>query len=276
MPLVLLVTGLIAAVALAAAAASRPTRRDVRSRARRVRDALSGLLETTQQRFGTALGTAMWFGAGYAALLAMTLGIGWVVTMLGSGPGTVDRTVTQYMIAQRSETMTNLMRLASDVGDSITIIVVGIVAGVIWRRWRGGWDGLAVLAASFAGAFALYSAGKELVARARPGLELAVFEVPGLAFPSGHVTGSTAFYVTVALLLATLGIRWVVKVWLLAGSGVIVVLVALSRIYLGAHWLTDVLFAATLGVAWALIAVTPAWKRAQARTSRADRVSTQP
>ncbi|MDX1657428.1 MAG: phosphatase PAP2 family protein [Nitriliruptorales bacterium] len=276
MPLVLLVVGLIAAVGLIAVAASRPTRRDVRRRARRIRDAMSALLGWMHRRFGETLGTAVWLAGAYGALLTITVGVGWVVTRVGSGPGTVDRAVTQYMIAERNETMTAVMRLASDVGDTITIVVVGIVTGVIWRRQRGGWDGLAVLATSFVGAFALYTLAKRLVARARPGLDLALFEVPGLAFPSGHVTGSTAFYVAMALLLATLGIRWVVKVWLLAGSGIIVVMVALSRIYLGAHWLTDVVFAATLGAAWALISVTPAWRRAQDELPRPDRVSTQP
>jgi membrane-associated phospholipid phosphatase len=63
------------------------------------------------------------------------------------------------------------------------------------------------------------------------------------AFPSGHTTSSTAFFVALFLARKKIG----------APLLLIPVLIAISRLIVGAHYLSDVTFAAILGVICALL-----------------------
>ena len=62
----------------------------------------------------------------------------------------------------------------------------------------------------------------------------------GYSFPSGHSTGASAFYYSIALLYNNIA----VKILMVA----IVILVPLSRLYLGVHWPIDVLCGTIIGV----------------------------
>lgn len=278
MPALAIIVGLVVLGAVLGTLATRPAQRRARASARRARDALTGALERLERRFGAPVAVGIWYVGAFLLLLSLTVGAGHVVTRSAEGwLGDLDRAATSYFAEARTDTATLVMHIASDVGDSITLALVGIILGVAWRLYRDNWHGLAVLTVSFLGSVSLYTSGKQLVARDRPGAEFFLEETPGLAFPSGHTTGSTAFYVAAVLLIATLGIRWTVKVWALAAAVTVAALVAVSRVYLGAHWLSDVTFGAFLGTAWALVAVAPLWRArgaADAERDRADALET--
>lgn len=267
--MLVLVVGVVTFSAILATLAARPARDRARSWGRTVQHHATGVFQRLERRFDAPTAIAVWYVMAFTLLLSLTVAAGTAVTLSTEGwLGELDRAATSYFAATRTEVATTAMQIASDVGDSITLTLLGIVLGIAWRLRRGGWDGLAVLAVSFLGAVTLYTVGKQVVARERPGGEPVLEQFPGLAFPSGHVTGSTAFYVAAALLIATLRIRWTAKVWMLAGAVTVALLVAISRVYLGAHWLSDVVFGAFLGAAWAVVAVTPLWHRMQATPER--------
>ena len=226
---------IVLTMAVAAAVMAWPLRDRARQRTRTLRDGLAGRFRNVVDRWGWPRALAAWFLGWYLALLAVTVGIGTLVEVVGSGPGTVDRQVLSYFVERRTDELNTFMRLASDVGDSITLMILGVVAAVVWRLRRQEWHGGLALVASFGGVVALYNAAKVLVSRARPDLEVALFEAPGLSFPSGHTTGSTAFYVALALVVATLALRWMMKVWILAGGLTVVAMIATSRLYLAPH-----------------------------------------
>ena len=72
------------------------------------------------------------------------------------------------------------------------------------------------------------------------------------SFPSWHSTMSTAAFLTLAMLVASLGPRRRSKALAYVVAALFVVGVGFSRVYLGVHWPTDVLAGWCLGSAWAL------------------------
>jgi undecaprenyl-diphosphatase len=74
------------------------------------------------------------------------------------------------------------------------------------------------------------------------------------SFPSGHTTESTAIFLTIATVIASLEARHHAKTLAYGVATFIIVAVGFSRVYLGMHWPTDVLGGWVLGAAWALAA----------------------
>ena len=72
------------------------------------------------------------------------------------------------------------------------------------------------------------------------------------SFPSGHSTMSTAAFLTLAMLVASLEMKRRSKALAYALAGAVMVGVGFSRVYLGVHWPSDVLAGWCLGSAWAL------------------------
>ncbi|GAA0648151.1 phosphatase PAP2 family protein [Salarchaeum japonicum] len=100
------------------------------------------------------------------------------------------------------------------------------------------------------GGLALVVALKSLFAFHRPPAAVALVHADGYGFPSGHATGVTVFYGSLAALLRT-GTRRTRY----AVAGVVVAVVAGTRLALGVHYLADVtagVLAGSLYVAFAL------------------------
>ncbi len=126
-------------------------------------------------------------------------------------------------------------------------LVAGLALGAVLlaRRWREA----ALLAVTVLSAPTLNAAMKLLFARPRPALVPYLAPADGLAFPSGHASGSAAIYLAVALALGQLSGRTRPLVLLaLIWSA----LVAFSRVWLGVHWPSDVLAGWVLGIGWTL------------------------
>src|SRR5262249_43797018 len=76
---------------------------------------------------------------------------------------------------------------------------------------------------------------KNLIQRERPAQTVAELVLSTYSFPSGHALGSTAVYVTLALLMSQQLSRRRHRI-LLVGAGVLLAgLIGFSRLYLGAH-----------------------------------------
>jgi undecaprenyl-diphosphatase len=180
-------------------------------------------------------GLALFFGLAHEVLEGETL--------------PYDRTLELWLHRFDVGPLTLLMRGLTDLASvpGLAILSAAVALFLLWqRRWRlaGVWVGLA------AGTGLLVTALKLFFARTRPDLFRVLALPHSFSFPSGHATGSSALFGTLALMVAQVRPAWTGRVSVLAG--LIILGVGASRIYLGVHWPTDVLAGYLLGSLLAL------------------------
>jgi undecaprenyl-diphosphatase len=134
-------------------------------------------------------------------------------------------------------------------GQTVLTLVVIFAVGLLlsFRRYRTA----AFVVATALGGYLLSVGLKVLVDRQRPPGGL--IQVSGNSFPSGHSMLSAIIYLTLALIVSTVILRWRVRLYVIGSALVLVGLIGISRLYLGVHYLTDVAAGWLLGLAWAIL-----------------------
>ena len=133
-----------------------------------------------------------------------------------------------------------------DVPSTLALAGLTLLGLTLWARSERMFFLVAI-----GGASMIMLATKYILARPRPelfpeGAELYTTSTP--SFPSGHATGSAAFYLTLYLLSRHLVPRWS---WLVGVVGAILTLsITASRLYLQVHYPSDVLAGLALGAGW--------------------------
>jgi undecaprenyl-diphosphatase len=133
-------------------------------------------------------------------------------------------------------------------GRTVLTLVVVFAVGLLLSFRRHRTAGF-VLAAALGG-YVLSVGLKLLVGRERPAGGL--IQVGGNSFPSGHSMLSAIIYLTLALIVSTVILRWRVRLYVIGSALVLVALIGVSRLYLGVHYLTDVAAGWLVGLAWAI------------------------
>jgi undecaprenyl-diphosphatase len=187
-------------------------------------------------------------------LLITAVVVGVVAFLLRRDPATfgVDQQVEAWAGGVATPTSDGVLRTITHLGDTATVIGLGLALGG-WFAWRRRcWTGLTFLAAVVAGQFVAAELVKAGVERARPILSQRA-DFSGTSFPSGHSTAATACYVGFALVLAA-GRPVRTRAALIGAGAGLGVAVASSRVLLGVHWLSDALTGVALGSSVALLA----------------------
>lgn len=151
----------------------------------------------------------------------------------------------------REPWLTDVMYALSVFGDvpsTLALSALTLIALSIWLRSE-----MLFFLISLGGASMIMLSTKYLLARPRPelfppGAELYTTTTP--SFPSGHATGSMAFYLTLYLLSRSAAPRWSPLVG--AIGALLTVGIASSRLYLQVHYPSDILAGLALGAAWVL------------------------
>lgn len=137
-------------------------------------------------------------------------------------------------------------------GGTTLVVIVTLVSVLVFLFHRKPIHALVmtgvVLAASASSQFT-----KAFFGRPRPDLVPHDVYVYSGSFPSGHSTMSTAAFLTLAMLIASLETRRRTKALVYTLAAAVAVGVGFSRVYLGVHWPSDVLAGWCLGSAWALV-----------------------
>jgi undecaprenyl-diphosphatase len=164
-----------------------------------------------------------------------------------------------------------LLREPGDVGDPVgsrgieeavrdvtalggtTLVVVVTVVSVLAFVFHKKRIHALVMAGVVVAAWASSQATKAFFGRPRPDLVPHDVYVYSGSFPSGHSTMSTAAFLTLAMLVASLEMKRRTKALAYVLAALVIVGVGFSRVYLGVHWPSDVLAGWCLGSAWALV-----------------------
>ncbi|MDQ6665900.1 MAG: phosphatase PAP2 family protein [Acidobacteriota bacterium] len=160
-----------------------------------------------------------------------------------------DNRVRALVHAEARPSLTEAMKVTSDVGSPIAVSVWTLAAFAIFWKQRKRRDALS-LAATVLGASIVDYVLKISFHRVRP---VPFFSLPTpltFSFPSGHSMLAFCFYTALAYLLcshtASAGKR--VAIWIAAVA--IFLLIGLSRIYLGVHYPSDVIAGYAAGSVW--------------------------
>jgi undecaprenyl-diphosphatase len=133
----------------------------------------------------------------------------------------------------------------------LMLMTVVVVLGLLFHRKR---REAIILAATALSAQTSIEILKFLYDRPRPALLMPQIHAFTKSFPSGHTTESTAIFLTVATVIASLETKHHTKILAFTVAAFAMIAVGFSRVYLGMHWPTDVLGGWMLGTAWALAA----------------------
>lgn len=165
-----------------------------------------------------------------------------------------DRSANHWVVDHRSAGMNSFANLLTDVFSpgAIVVITFAVAALFCWRD-RALKRGVTVLGAVTVSS-ALCEVLKLSVDRPRPPAWTQLSPEASQSYPSGHVSGTTALVLIVALSL-TAGVanrlwRWTAVV----AAALIAIVVATSRVYAGAHWPSDVVAGLLVGVIGVLVA----------------------
>ena len=163
-----------------------------------------------------------------------------------------DEPVLGWFYALLNPVLTDVAFALSIVGSVPAMTGLSVlVAALLWWRAR---QELVFFVLGMGGASILMLSTKVFLARDRPALfpDVDLWRTASPSFPSGHATGSMAFFLTLYLVTHRRLPSWRAPA---AVVGVVMVLsISLSRLYLQVHYPSDIMAGWALAVAWVLAA----------------------
>lgn len=168
-----------------------------------------------------------------------------------------DRALLDRVHARPGGWVAHAARTATTLGDTVPLLTVLVLAGVLVPlRWGGSWRPMVLpWVAAILGSTAAHLV-KDGVGRERPPRSEWLAPAHGFAFPSGHATSASAGYLALVIVLAGLLPDPRSRYAVLVAGVALALLVGVSRAVLGVHWPTDVLGGWALGTA---VAVGTVW-----------------
>lgn len=201
----------------------------------------------------------------WAIILAVVLGVGWLIThSLASSVDPWDNDASRWFASERTSELSDAANVGTFLGETPVGMAVAAVVAAVVSLWKRSWRPAAYFALLVAGIGGFYWVTTTLITRQRPPVRiLDPGLVPDHSFPSGHVATAIAVYGGTALLCWWLAPRTRPWVWVLV---LVPVFVALSRLYQGAHHITDVLASLCYTTAWIAVVATVLLRRSSPTT----------
>ncbi|WP_285245781.1 phosphatase PAP2 family protein [Pseudarthrobacter sp. fls2-241-R2A-127] len=196
-------------------------------------------------------------GIGFASLLAFATGSVYEAVTDADGVAGLDHPVLDAAISLRSPAVDAAVTAYTDVGGTIGMPILGLIATTWLAVRRRFWTPVILIVTAAAGSLFMTIAGKQLIGRARPPLSDAVppYEYSP-SFPSGHSLNSFVIAGIVAYVIILRARSRRTRVVTVTVAALFALTIGLSRVFLGHHWLSDVLAAWTLGAAWLTLVIT--------------------
>lgn len=200
---------------------------------------------TTRGRLGAAATVLV----AWTIILAVVLGVGWLIThALASSVDPWDNDIARWFADERTPELDRAADVGTFLGETPVGMGVAAVVAAVVSLVKRSIRPAAFFALLVAGIGGFYWVTTTLITRQRPPVRiLDPGLVPDHSYPSGHVATAIAVYCGTALLCWWLAPRTRPWVWVLV---LVPVFVALSRLYQGAHHVTDVLTSLCYTTAW--------------------------
>jgi undecaprenyl-diphosphatase len=197
--------------------------------------------------------SAIGIGCAAAAILAVVVGTGLLITRTPAGTAVVtgDLALLDALGRHRTLALDELSVWGTHLASTEVVIGVGVFAGLAGSVLVRHWWPMLLMVLSVGGETQLFVWASLLVGRARPPLpRLDGVLPPTSSFPSGHTAAAICLYGGIAAMVLLATSRW--WRWPVLGIAFIaVVVVALSRLYRIAHHPSDILGSLLLGIPWA-------------------------
>jgi undecaprenyl-diphosphatase len=182
--------------------------------------------------------------------LAVFVLLGWGLGELWTSVvGSIDLNAVRDVAAQRTEVLTDVVRVLTWAGSAFLLVPLALIACLAFARADLRREALAV-AVCLGGAMLISDWVKLLVSRPRPPVEH-LQAVTGSSFPSGHTTQASAFWLSLVFAMPAAGASPKLTRVAAVLALLIVLAVAVSRVYLGVHYPSDVIAGMLLGTGWA-------------------------
>ncbi|UOQ84954.1 phosphatase PAP2 family protein [Gracilibacillus salinarum] len=166
----------------------------------------------------------------------------------------VDHYFHEVLVFTEDDTLYQWMTWITEAG-SVLVITIGsvIVAVSLFFLTNNKWYSI-LFSLNMIGIGLLTKVLKLVFQRNRPEL-IAAFDGTGYSFPSGHSTGSVAFYGFLIFLVWKLVSKQAVKWLIILLLGILSIAIPYSRVVLGVHFFTDILAGMALGLSWLIICI---------------------
>jgi undecaprenyl-diphosphatase len=209
-------------------------------------------LETAEPEPGRHPGrTAAVLSIAWVLTLGVIVGIGELIMHSGNGNGNIlgDHTVTHWLAAQRTPTLTRWSALFSSLGATQVVLIVVLATCVLAYAISRSWRPVVFIATLMVGELALFLVTAAIVKRPRPDVPNLDPKLPTYAYPSGHVAATLCIWIGIAVLVIGSARGW--WRWLFLVPAIVMpILVATSRMYRGEHHPTDILGSLLFAAIW--------------------------
>ncbi len=187
----------------------------------------------------------------WVLIVGALIGIGKLIMITHNANGNLlgDSTIPHWFAAHRSPALNHWSQLASNLGATQDILIVGVVTCVVFlavtRRWRP----VIFLAVVMFGELAAFLTIAAMVKRPRPDVSHLDSNLPTSAFPSGHMAATTCLYAGIAIMVIGYARGWWRFLFLIPAV-VMPVMIAVARMYRGEHHPTDILGSLLFAALW--------------------------
>ncbi|RCW51018.1 undecaprenyl-diphosphatase [Paenibacillus prosopidis] len=185
-----------------------------------------------------------------------------VMSLPEQGGNAFDRSMEAWMAGFKSDGMTVLFKLFSQLGSTIAIIGITLISALV-IGWMRGWLRGASFMAGVAAAYLLNSLLKMWIDRSRPAVAWGI-EADGASFPSANAMLAIVMYGLLAnMIIQSSSIRGGFKFAAIAVAALLILMMGLCRVYFHVHYLTDIMggYAAGLAVISILMMITYAFNK---------------
>ncbi len=184
----------------------------------------------------------------FLAFLLVGWGLGAFCTSVLGG---LDLRSVQDIAFDRTAAQVSAARVFSWIGSGYVVFPLAALSCLILSLRRR-YAAALTIGISTLGAVLIANLDKSLVGRARPPVHH-LQDVAEASFPSGHAVQSTAFLVSILIVLSSAHPLRPIRIGAVTVSTLLILSIAASRVYLGVHYPSDVAFGALLGLTWSLV-----------------------